>query len=322
MDAAAQSNIHSDLIDTLLRPIMQRLEYKSMPFSIITNGDIAEGEGSIEREREKGHAILSMICHGIVQNATIASRRHAFLRQVLPVCGTWYREVISVTKRLPNSGPAMESAIHAKIQFFLMMAALRLERADEEMAFDGLRTAFLNLIHLCEECTAAGNEHDLGSGASRSDDSTVKLCIGAELVATAFFVGSYCRDDIIRRRALRFLESSKRREARWYSPHAAAVLAWLIRKEENTNRRPTPSTRRIRLKGLTYFHDLDATSLCHADPALLFEMPTWVRTEYAYVSAPLDLQEYWINVESSEGFISDGKSTPSHMVDGSGVSSR
>lgn len=294
--------------------MMQRLEYKSMPFSIGNNGDIAEGKGSIERDREKSHAILSMICHRIVQSASIAQRRDNFLRQVLPICRSWYREVSSVTQRLPKSGPVTESAIYARIRFFSMMVALGLEQAEDEMAFHGLRTAFQNLIHLREECAIAGSEPDTESEASGSDVPTVKLSIGAELVATAFFVGSSCRDAIIRRRALRFLESSKRREARWYSPHAAAVLTWLMREEEHADDQLTLRTQRIRLRRLSYFHDLDATSLGPADPALSFKMPSWVYVEYGYVSAPFDLQEHRINVEQSEGSISNEDNTSRPMT--------
>ena len=338
LDEAVQSNMHSELIRGLLKPMMQRLEFKSLPVSTITNGDIAGGAGaeedgierdaaaSIERAREKGHAILSLVCHGIQQTASSPESRNRFIDRLFSIIGKWYKEVLAVTKRLPKHGPAMESAIYAKIQFWLLMAALRIRDARDESAYDTLGTAFEKMISLCEECAevsqrqasaAVSNSADPKANDEPESPPPIKLSLGAELVATAFFVGTCFRDSGIRRRALRFLGSEKRREPRWYSPHAAAILEWAIREEEGGIDRNNPNGEedstdrfkssaegerlpsRIRLGSLSYYHDLTATPLDANDPALSFEMPTWICIEYAHIldsSRPSERKQHWIHV--------------------------
>ncbi len=318
LDAAQRSNVTSDLMHSLLRPVMLRLEYKSMPVSTINNEDITAGHGGIERARQKGHAIMSLLCHGILQSASSTRKRSQFLVVARWIMARWYRNVVTVTQRLPNSGTVTASAIYTRIQFFLTAIALRIGDAQEETPYQALTPTLRLLICLCDDFTAADAQQEQRS-AAESQEATVQLSIGVELVATAFFVGSCCHDPIIRGRALRLLKNTRRREARWYSEHAAMILKWLIREEESSDDLQSLSEprgrARVRLKNLQYFHNLGASSFEYCDPAVLFAPPDWIRIEYVYSSTPLEPQEHWIRTQdATEDLLTRDTTIPANKV--------
>ena len=172
LDAATRSNLNSDLMHSLLWPVMLRLEYKSMPVPTITNEDITAGDGDIERARQKGHAIMSLLCHGILQSASSTQKRSQFLVVARPILARWYRDVVTVVQRLPKSGPVTASAIYTRIQFFLTAIALNIGDAQDETAYQGLTPTFRMLISLCDDFAAADAQLEQ-RGAAESQETTV-----------------------------------------------------------------------------------------------------------------------------------------------------
>ena len=132
LDTASESNVHSDPITDLLIPIFHRLEFRSMAVSTLVNGDIATSDGGIERAREMGHAVLSLISHGVLRKAKSAPSLDSFLACLRLICKQWYQEVCVTTEQLPAAGPATEAAIYCKIQYFLTTIALRAGTAEDD----------------------------------------------------------------------------------------------------------------------------------------------------------------------------------------------
>ena len=146
------------------------------------------------------------------------------------------------------------------------------------------------LIALCEEYVQASEHYDSDQSKQR-----VSLSLGIELVATVFYAGACCREPSVRQGALRFLQNSRRRESKWHSEDAAAMLSWLISEEEAVGSPKTTSRGRIRLKKLRYFHAIN-DSLEPTDPAMSFQAPDWVQVHYSYNSTTAVIHEHWIRL--------------------------
>ena len=178
----------------------------------------------------------------------------------------------------------------AKIQCFVTKIILKMLQPENEAIRDTLTYDFRGLLLLCEQYSSLNT-------------STLLISCGVELVSTVFFIAANCRDPEIRIRAMSILTKTDRREPKWYSVHAAAILQWLRNVEEGDEiiycAADVPASRTIILHKLEYFHDLDQGQRRTSDPILGFQTPSWIRVQYTHLTEPANILHQWINVKQS-----------------------
>ena len=231
LEQAGTEDLESSWVRPVLLPMLYRLEYRSLSSSVLNNGDIAAEDGGVERAREKGHAIMSWFCHNLARGRSSAKLK-PFRSQAYQTLRKFYSEVDEVSRNREKNGLPMKDILYVKVQWLLVKLTLSTLVFKDEKWNDRATDDFRTLLDLCEECA-----HAIGQTNDHSQDDTlttspIQLSLGMELVATVFLAATWCRDPRVRSKALHFLRSSPRREPRWYSWHAAAIVEWVISKEE------------------------------------------------------------------------------------------
>ena len=97
----------------------------------------------------------------------------------------------------------------------------------EEVKNDESMTRFETVVSLAEDIQSIA-----GTSAQRKYLDSSSFLFDMEIVSPLYFVGTKCRNPTIRRRAIRILKNTQRREGLWDSEMAAAVAERIMLIEE------------------------------------------------------------------------------------------
>ena len=310
----------SMLVQQILHPMLQRLEYQSLPTVVIREGDLPTSSAfnktrrtHAERIRDRGNAAMSWVCHNLATTRLSPVdfdkfRCHAYF--------TLQRFYVDLQAALWKDETRMscQYMLYFKIQWLLVKVALTTLIHEDELITDKSVTDFRALLDLCE----SWNSHDRSWSQQQQKPAdtppTVQLSIGIELVSTVFLVATKCRDPRIRRRAVRFLRGSPRREQKWWSLHAARMAEWLIGREE-LHRPPNcasdvPLSHRIHIRQVEYFHDSQQDDLPPSDPTWSFRTPSWARISYTLANNRSTRFSQWIQLSHKQQPLSEHEQLP------------
>ncbi len=303
LEQTGTQDLESSWVRPVLLPMLYRLEYRSLSSSVLSNGDITTENGGVERAREKGHAIMSWFCHNLARSRSSATLK-PFRSQAYQTLRNFYSEVDEVSRNKETRGLPMKDILYVKIQWLLVKLTLSTLVFKDEKRNDKATDDFQTLLTLCEECARATRQVNGNSQNDAPSSTPVRLSLGMELVATVFLVATWCRDPQVRSKALRFFNSSPRRETRWYSWHAAAILEWVISKEtcgqDVRSAADVLTTRRIYIEQIEYFHDIQDSALPLSASRRPFRSPSWAQVRYTHLLNPSERLSAWVHLDEPD----------------------